>query len=63
MLVLTRRKNESIVIPSHGIEISIVSIGKNGTRCRIGIKAPDGTRILRTEILKRDMEDKNVEAA
>lgn len=47
MLVLTRKKNESIMI-GHDIEITIVSIDKD--QIRIGINAPKHVDIHRKEV-------------
>lgn len=47
MLVLTRRKNESIMI-GHGIEVVILGI--DGDKIRVGIEAPKEITILRKEV-------------
>lgn len=47
MLVLTRKKGESILI-GEDIEIVIAEIGAN--QVRIGVKAPRHTQIFRKEI-------------
>ena len=47
MLVLTRKKNESIVI-GNNIEIIITDISKN--KVRIGIQAPKNVTVHRKEI-------------
>jgi len=47
MLVLSRKKNQSIVIDG-GIEIQILQL-KGGT-VKIGINAPDNIRIVRGEL-------------
>lgn len=47
MLVLTRKKNESINI---GSDIEIMLLEIRGGRARIGIKAPYSVRVMRTEI-------------
>ena len=49
MLVLSRRQNESIVIPSLGIEIEIVRI--KGNTVRLGVIAPREVKVLRKELL------------
>ena len=51
MLILGRKLDESILIPAHGIEIVVTEITR--TRVRIGIKAPQGTAIIRQEIADR----------
>ncbi len=50
MLVLTRKKNESILIDG---EISISVIEVRGNRVKLGITAPDHVRVVRTEIVQR----------
>ena len=47
MLVLSRKKHEGIII-GHKIEIVVLSI--HGNTVRLGITAPEGTRILRDEL-------------
>ncbi len=49
MLILSRRKDESIVI-NGGIEIRIM--GFQGKRVRLGISAPDQTKIQRAELCR-----------
>jgi carbon storage regulator len=51
MLVLSRKKEESILIED---DIEIVVLGISGTRVRIGIKAPDDVRIIRGEAAGED---------
>jgi carbon storage regulator len=58
MLVLTRRKDESIML-DHGIEI--VVLGIEGDRVRIGIEAPKDVTILRKEVYL-DVADTNRQA-
>lgn len=53
MLVITRKKQESIVIGDN-IEISVVDIG-NG-KVRIGIDAPSSMKIIRKEIIEEVRE-------
>lgn len=55
MLVVRRKKNESILI-GEDIEIKIVNL-ENGT-VQIGIEAPKELSIIRKEILK-DVADEN----
>jgi carbon storage regulator len=49
MLVLGRRKDQSITV---GENIRFVVLGIKGTIVKIGIEAPNDTRILRTELLE-----------
>jgi len=61
MLVLTRRKDESIVIDvAGGIEITVVEANNNFVR--LGIKAPRSVNIWRKEILL-EVTDANKAAA
>ncbi len=48
MLVLNRKKNESIQIDST-IQVTVISIGKR--HVKLGISAPDHVRILRSELV------------
>lgn len=50
MLVVTRKAGEKIVIPEAGIEITVVASLPNG-RVRIGVKAPEDTKVFREELL------------
>lgn len=52
MLVLSRRVNETIVLPELGITIEVLN--SYGTKTRIGISAPDSIRILRGELVERN---------
>ncbi|NMA96404.1 MAG: carbon storage regulator CsrA [Clostridiales bacterium] len=58
MLVLTRKKDESIMI-GHGIEV--VVLGIDGDKVRIGIEAPKDVTILRKEVYM-DVADTNKQA-
>lgn len=58
MLVLTRKKNQSIVI-GNNIEIKILKMGKNAVE--IGISAPKSFSIFRKEVFD-EIQKKNVEA-
>jgi len=49
MLVLTRRKDEEIVI-NDNISIKVLSV--KGNRVRLGVDAPDNVQINRAEIRK-----------
>ena len=59
MLVLTRRKNQSIVI---GDDIVITVLDSRGDGIRIGIDAPRGVKIQREEVL-RAVTEANLAAA
>lgn len=50
MLVLSRKKDESIIIDG-GIKITIVEV--RGDRVRIGIEAPRDTAVHREEVYER----------
>ena len=61
MLVLTRRKGESIVIDAgDGIEITVIEAG-NGS-VRLGIEAPKSVDIWRKEVLQQ-IREYNIKAA
>lgn len=47
MLILTRKKNESIKI-NENIEITLLEI--DGSNVKIGISAPKSVRVLRSEL-------------
>jgi len=50
MLILTRKKNETMVI-GHDIRVEILGI--KGAQVKIGIHAPEDVRILRDELLEK----------
>ena len=52
MLVLSRRQNEKILLPS--IQASIEVLDIRGDRVRLGINAPADVTILREEVVKRE---------
>lgn len=58
MLILSRKKEESIMI-GDDIEIKIVKI--EGKTVKIGIIAPDNIRILRKELYD-EIKNENIEA-
>jgi carbon storage regulator len=57
MLIISRKKNESIVIQSN---IEIILLDVQGDKARIGIDAPNDIKIMRKELL--ETEDLNKEA-
>lgn len=59
MLVLTRKKDESILI-GDGIEIIISEISED--KVKLAIKAPKNVKIFRKELIKA-VEDENVKSA
>jgi carbon storage regulator len=50
VLILSRKTTQSVVIPSHRIEIVVVDIV--GDKVRLGFKAPDDVDIYRDEVWK-----------
>ncbi len=58
MLVLTRQKNQTIVL---GDDVKITIVDIDGDRVRIGIDAPKSLRIMRAEILE-EVRQTNKEA-
>ena len=59
MLVLTRKKDEKIIIDDR-IEITVVSV--EGDKVKLGINAPDDIEIHREEVY-RSIVKENIEAA
>ncbi len=59
MLILSRRKDESIIIDGN-IEVKILEIGDG--KVRIGIEAPQDIDIFREELYK-SIQEENIEAA
>jgi len=59
MLVLSRKKDESVVI---GNDIEIMVVGVEGDNVKLGIKAPKDISIYRREIYDQ-IQAANVEAA
>lgn len=60
MLILSRRKNESIHI---GDDVVITVLNADRGQARIGIEAPKDTPVFRTEIYKRIRREKSGEDA
>ncbi|HOV89822.1 MAG TPA: carbon storage regulator [Syntrophorhabdaceae bacterium] len=58
MLVLTRKKNEGIIIKGRDGNIRLFLIDTEKGKVRIGIEAPKGYTILREELLS-EIEDAN----
>jgi carbon storage regulator CsrA len=54
MLVLSRKIGEEIVLPNR--QVSIVVLGVQGTRVRLGIVAPPEEPVYRAELWKRKIE-------
>lgn len=61
MLVLTRRKDEEILI-NDNISIKVLSV--KGNRVRLGVEAPDSVQVNRAEVQKilREFEVETVPA-
>jgi carbon storage regulator CsrA len=55
MLVLSRKPHQQIVIPSLNIRITVIQVAAN--RVQLGIDAPTGIRITRSE-LAQGLDDK-----
>ena len=53
MLVLTRKIDEQIVLPDQGVTVTVLSV--SGSRVKLGVTAPADTRILRREVLFRQL--------
>ncbi len=51
MLVLSRKQNETIVLPDLGITIRV--IGVTGGRVRLGVEGPREVSVVRREILNQ----------
>lgn len=54
MLVLSRRANDQILIPSLGITLEVLSI--KGNVVKLGIDAPQNVRVMRGELLEKQAE-------
>ncbi|MGQ9505008.1 MAG: carbon storage regulator [Thermogutta sp.] len=55
MLVLSRRENERVVLPSVNTSIQVVRI--TGSTVRLGIDAPDDVPVFREELLRKTEAD------
>ncbi len=51
MLVLSRKKHQSILIRGKGGDIRVVALEADKGRLRLGIEAPQGYTIIREELL------------
>ncbi len=60
MLILSRRKDESVVIDG-SIEVSIVDI--KGDQVKLGIKAPGHVKVFRHEVYQAIQEQNKAAAA
>lgn len=60
MLILTRKKNETIHI---GDEITITVVRVSGSKVRIGISAPREMPVLRVELDTEDGPQRDLDAA
>lgn len=58
MLVLSRKKNESIMIGDH-IEVKVLSV--EGDQVKLGIVAPTSVKVHRSEVFQA-IQDQNKEA-
>lgn len=55
MLVLTRRRDEAIVIRNRfGTEIRLMVVDIRGNKVRLGIEAPPDVSIVRKEVCERE---------
>ena len=55
MLVLTRRRDEAIVIRNRfGAEIRLLVVDVRGNKVRLGIEAPADISVIREEIRNRE---------
>lgn len=59
MLVLSRRKNEDIIVGEGPNKVTIRVVEIVGDKVRLGFIAPDGVKIMRTEIIAKKPETKN----
>lgn len=56
MLVLTRRRDEAIVIRNRfGTEIRLLVVDVKGNKVRLGIEAPADVNIVREEVRPREL--------
>ena len=55
MLIVSRKKNESIII-AENIEVTVLEV--QGERVKIGIEAPNEVKIVRKELLETEKFNK-----
>ena len=55
MLVLTRRIGEAIMLPDQGVTITVVSVA--GSKVKLGVTAPTGVPVHRTEVVRGTHSD------
>jgi carbon storage regulator len=55
MLILSRKPQEEIVVPTLGITIRVLEV--RGQQVRVGIQAPADFSIVRAEVLRRRESD------
>lgn len=57
MLVLTRKINEEITLQVGDKEITVALVQIRGKQARLGIKAEKDVKILRSEIINKDIKE------
>jgi sRNA-binding carbon storage regulator CsrA len=57
MRALTRRCGEEVVVIDTGEEIGFAPTGYRANKLRIGIQAPERSRIVRRELLERERRE------
>jgi carbon storage regulator len=62
MLVLSRKKDEQLVIRLGEETVMVRVLDVNGSRVRIGITAPRSVAVLRAEVARRDQETQEAAA-
>jgi carbon storage regulator len=58
MLILSRKKGESLVLSFDGGEIEVTVAEVAGDKVRLGVKAPDDVSVLRAELKHTADENK-----
>ncbi len=59
MLVLSRKKDEQIILTVDGQEIFVKVLKIDGNKVRLGITAPDDVTVHREEVWRRQSEFAN----